>query len=112
MGGVVRGAGLIALVLVFLAPSPGCRGSSERPCLERAECFAGEACVDGYCEEYDSKSVNRPKPQPDVRLPRPDTGEYSLSDWGGIDNFPIPPIEGFDGGVPDLGGARVRDQGR
>ena len=56
------GALLVSCVwLLFLACGP-----SKRPCLEEAECFAGEFCDDkGFCAPYRGRVVTTPR-QPDM----------------------------------------------
>lgn len=51
-------------------------GESKRPCLEEAECFAGEYCAhSGYCAPYRGKVITTHRPgAQDPQITRPDQG--------------------------------------
>ena len=63
---------LPALFFVWLG---GCGGAS-RPCVEDAECFAGEYCARGTCATYSGRTISMPRPMQDMtlELPKLDAG--------------------------------------
>lgn len=58
------------LLLALLTPWFGC-GGAPRPCVEDAECFAGEYCARGTCANYTGKTITKPRPQQDMTLELP-----------------------------------------
>lgn len=65
----------LSLIIVSLVMCSACN-ESKRPCLEEAECFAGEYCTRaGTCAPYKGKVITEPRPgSKDPQLTRPDQG--------------------------------------
>ena len=63
----------LSLIIVSLAMCGACN-ESKRPCLEEAECFAGEYCTrSGYCAPYKGKVITEPRPgSEEPQITRPD----------------------------------------
>lgn len=59
----------------------GCSSSKNRPCLERAECFAGEYCSErGICQPYKGKTTTKARPKDDLGQPELFDMSYDLAD--------------------------------
>lgn len=65
----------LLLIIASLAMCGACN-QSQRPCLEEAECFAGEYCTrSGYCAPYKGKVITEPRPgSKEPQITRQDQG--------------------------------------
>lgn len=59
------------MFVAFACGLLGCSSSKNRPCLERAECFAGEYCSErGICQPYKGKTNTKARPKDDLGQPQ------------------------------------------
>ena len=54
-------------MLSIMIGAIACSTTKDRPCVERAECFAGEYCSEGgVCRPYTGKTTTRARPDRDL----------------------------------------------